>query len=383
MRSPRLLAVLLAALSGLLLTAAPALAAPPDRLDLPAPTGRLAVGTTALHVVDRNRPDPWAPTPGPRELMAQAWYPALPVTPRARYGDEAVSEDTAMWFNRLTGGGVQPFLHRVRPNARQDAPVFGARWPVVLYSHGRGSGKTFSATLGEELASHGFVVLSVDHTYDAGAVRFPDGRVAKLNRPEQPTEAELAAEVQVRAADLRGVLDHVSTGNTPLRGRLDLGRVAAVGHSIGGDTAAEVMRLDPRIRVGANMDGAFWGPAATQGTTGPFLLLTTGLPDHGSWTGFKAAHTHWGRHFATAGAAHGSFGDFDVLPDVSGLRALLADRPEEFTAVFGELRTGRATEVTRAYVRAFLEHHLWGLPRPLLDGPSAAFPEQTQRWSRP
>lgn len=53
-------------------TAAPSVE---DRLTLPAPTGPHPVGWEALHLVDRNRPDPWVP-PAPRELMVSMWYPA-------------------------------------------------------------------------------------------------------------------------------------------------------------------------------------------------------------------------------------------------------------------------------------------------------------------
>lgn len=73
--------------SAALLPAGAALAAPPRTVDLPAPTVDRPVGTTSLHLVDHDRPDPFAPTPGPRELMVQFWYPARGTAgrPRAPY----------------------------------------------------------------------------------------------------------------------------------------------------------------------------------------------------------------------------------------------------------------------------------------------------------
>src|SRR5882757_563720 len=43
---------------------------------LPAPTGRDAIGTVELHLVDPSRTDPWVPNHPIREIMVQVWYPA-------------------------------------------------------------------------------------------------------------------------------------------------------------------------------------------------------------------------------------------------------------------------------------------------------------------
>ncbi|MCK2243839.1 MULTISPECIES: hydrolase [unclassified Crossiella] len=385
MRPTRLLAVLLTLSASLVGTAPAATAAVPTSaattLDLPAPTGRLAVGVTDLHLTDPSRPDPWAPTPAARELMVRAWYPAIAVTPRARYADEATSATVAAFLNNVIGGGVSPFLDRVRPQARQNAPVFGAGWPVLLYSQGRGSMRALSTSLAEDLASHGYVVLSVDHTYDAGAVRFPDGRVIRGNRPQVPTEAQRAEELRVRVADLRSTLNHVSTAATPFRGRLDLSRVGTLGHSMGGATAAEAIRTDPRFRAGVNLDGGFWDGAANNGVPAPFLLLSTGAPDYPTFTAWKASHRSWGRHFALTGAAHYSATDLTQFADLSGARELLRDRPALYTTLFGDTPGSRTTQLNRVYTQAFFQQHLYGVPNPLLDAPSPAYPEQTLRWS--
>ncbi|WHT17650.1 hydrolase [Crossiella sp. CA-258035] len=383
MRSTRLLAVLLTLAAGTA-TALPAAAAPArtQHLDLPAPTGRLAVGVTDLHLTDPSRPDPWSPVPAARELMVRAWYPAIAVTPRARYADDTVSGTLAGHLNGVIGGGVSPFLDRVRPHARQDAPVFGAGWPVLLYSQGRGGMRVLSTSLAEDLASHGYVVLSVDHTYDAAAVRFPDGRVVRGNRPEIPTGEQRAEELRVRVADLRTTLDQARA--TPrFRGRLDLTKIGALGHSMGGATAAETMRADPRFRAGLNLDGGFWDGAANHGVPGPFLLLSTAAPDYPTFTAWKANHRAWGRHFALTGASHYSATDLSLFPDISGARALLHDRPAVFTALFGDLPGPRATQINRTYTRAFFHQHLHGIPSPLLNAPSPDYPEQTLRWSHP
>ncbi len=95
-------AVLALALSLPVVTAGPASTAPllPDaratpldappsdaRAELPRPTGPHTVGRDTLHLVDADRPDPWVPSAGARQLMVSMYYPARPGTagPRAPY----------------------------------------------------------------------------------------------------------------------------------------------------------------------------------------------------------------------------------------------------------------------------------------------------------
>ncbi|MCO1577977.1 hypothetical protein M8C13_19685 [Crossiella sp. SN42] len=360
-----------------------ATAAAKPTLDLPATGGPFPVGTTNLHLVDHARPDPRAPAPGPRELMVQLWYPAVPVGARARYGDPSVDRHYADLITALGLGRGEPFLDRVRPTARLDAPVLPGRWPLLLHSHGRGLMRSTTTAIAEGLAANGYVVAAVDHTYDAAAVRFPDGRTATANRPAKPTEPVLSAEVQVRVADLRFTLDQLSTTATPLRHRLDPRRTGVFGHSIGGDTAAEAMRADRRFRVGANLDGAFWGEVRDKGTPGPFALFSAGTVDHPSFASWRANQRSWGRHFTLPAGVHSTPTDISLFPEVSGLRDLLKDHPDLYRQLFGTLDGVRTTQLYRAYLTALFDHHLTGRPAPLLDQNSPHWPEHNLLWSHP
>ncbi|GAA2799641.1 lipase [Crossiella cryophila] len=362
-------------LTALLFTGTATAAAKPT-LDLPATGGPFPVGTTALHLVDRARVDPWAPTPGPRELMVQVWYPAVPVGKRAEYGDPAVSQHFADLVTAVGMGQGEPFLHRVHPTSRNAAPVLPGRWPLILQSHGRGTVRAATTSIAEGLAARGYIVAAVDHTYDAAVTTFPDGRTVKANRTQEPTEPELAAEVRVRVADLRFVLDQLSGAATPFRHRLDLGRVGVFGHSIGGDTAAEAMRADRRFRVGANLDGAFWGEAQRQGVPGPFALFSAGPADHPSWANWRTNQKAWGRQFNLGEGIHSSATDLVLFPEVSGLKELLKDHPEVYKQIFGSLDGVRTTQLYRAYLTALFDRHLLGRPSPLLDRDSERWPEQ-------
>jgi predicted dienelactone hydrolase len=53
------------------------------------------------------------------------------------------------------------------------------RYPAVLFSHGLGETRYSYVSILEDLASHGFIVVAIDHTYSNRMTVFPDGREAR------------------------------------------------------------------------------------------------------------------------------------------------------------------------------------------------------------
>jgi dienelactone hydrolase len=136
----------------------------------------------------------------------------------------------------------------------------------------------------EALASHGYMVVSVDHTDDAAAVVFPDGEVVlrNLDGPDGETDAEAsrrkASAVRGRAADVRRVVDVLlgaagAQPPAPLGGHVDPSRLGVFGHSLGGSTAVEVCRADGRFSACASLDGYIYGEAEAAGLAQAFLLI--------------------------------------------------------------------------------------------------------------
>src|SRR6202035_787132 len=96
----------------------------------------------------------------------------------------------------------------------EGAPVrrTGRRLPVIVFSHGAHDHRADTTIVVQELASHGYVVVTVDHTYDAFS-EFPDGR---LTVPLQDPKYLLGAPDFAR--DIRFVLDcveHLAAGRNP------------------------------------------------------------------------------------------------------------------------------------------------------------------------
>ena len=355
---------------------------------LPEPTGPYPAGTVSVWLKDTSRPDPWVPDVNARELMVSLWYPAVPSDGRrARYMTPAESE-LQLTSRGITG--VPPdVLSTVKTNAAVDAGPAGRQHslPLVVLSPGFTNSRSTLTALAEDLASHGYVVAGIDHTYESYATAFPDGRVTTCLAREAPRRDRKEEVAAGRAADVCFVLDEL-TGPHPAwpgAGLIDPSAMAMAGHSAGGAAAIAAMLADPRIRAGIDMDGATAAPIPDEGLARPFLFLgkqSNYTPGSGGaittlrdWKLLRGAVATWERDWellsgwkrwlVVAGAVHASFTDLALLADQVGID------------IGAGLSGARSLDITRAYVRAFFDQHLRGRPQALLDQPSPRYPEVT------
>jgi hypothetical protein len=240
----------------------------------------------------------------------------------------------------------------------------------------------------EDLASHGYIVVTIDHPHDAGEVEFPDGHVEVRTTPPDSEQVNTEA-TAVRVADTRFVLNQleaIDAGHDPdvehhpvpcgLAGALNLSEVGMFGHSMGGGTAANAMLSDLRIKAGIDLDGTIWGPAATRGLGRPFLLMSA--QDNGrnvdpTWASLWAHLRGWRLDLRLAGAEHLSFTDAVTLyPQAAPVLHLTS---AQLAGLIGTINGARAISVERAYVGAFFDLQLRHRDTRLLDHPSPAYPE--------
>src|SRR6185436_1402272 len=113
--------------------------------------------------------------PGGRELMAGVWYPARDAGrhPRAPWLAPAVLRELLVSAGFAADAAATPLTagHLGAPVRRECG-----RMPVILYLHGAHDHRAGNTVIVQELASRGYVVVTVDHTGDA-FTQFPDGRV--------------------------------------------------------------------------------------------------------------------------------------------------------------------------------------------------------------
>jgi hypothetical protein len=397
----------------------PAAAAPSPpkqaRLTLPAPTGRYPVGTVSLHLIDRARANPWTASPSYRELMVSIWYPArdtrrYPVAPQMLPG-------AAAHFGSADGAAAQ--LYGVRPgtvdwaatptSGHEGAPVARHRTPlpVVLYSPGAGEPRTWETTLVQDLASRGYVVVTIDHPYDASEVEFPGGRIVDSqlavwlkDAQRRGTLLALARKIlAVRVADTRFVISDLGAleaghdpdaGHRPLpsglAGGLDLHRIAMFGVSAGGFTSAQAMYEDARITAGIDADGAtdtplipgssHLAPVFQHGLSQPFLFMGDPSTDHRSipsWDSFWGHTRGWHLDLTLRGAS-GENSYKDAVPLIPQIARQLGLPRSFVTGNIGQIDPARAIAAEEAYVSAFFDRWLRGQDRHLLDHPSSRYP---------
>jgi predicted dienelactone hydrolase len=270
---------------------------------LPKPSGPFAVGVRSFELDDASRPGVLAAKPNePRRLSVRVWYPAGDVSglkPRPYFTPEE-----ARTMGRSVGELVKfpPFftyLRHVRTNSYEDAPLRpgSAHLPVIFYNHGYTSFLSQNTVLMENLASHGYVVFSVQHTYDSTATLFPNGDVAPADpkmvkqltatagaKPElaamfgstldQRLEGQLLMREQALADKSRltrsggiWLADQTFVHNTlqagavpdaikPIAAASDFSRVGIVGMSFGGAMSGDICVTDHRCAAGVNLDGS-------------------------------------------------------------------------------------------------------------------------------
>jgi len=265
-------------------------------LTLPTPTGPSAVGRAIFDWTDDANMDTLAPVPGTkRELLVWIWYPSVAGQAMADdYVPPPLRAEVERDLGPLLGGLLTRDLSKVRPHSIRNADVSPQQqpYPVVIMRAGASAEVWNYSTLAEDLASHGYVVVSFDAPYRTNVVAFPDGRVMR-RRPENNPEVCAGQEQSQRdrcvnkvltawTGDIAFVLDQLERLNTSdasgkFKGRLDMTRVGVFGHSFGGATAAQFCNDDSRCKAGIDVDGQPFGSVIQAGLHQPFMFL---LSDH-------------------------------------------------------------------------------------------------------
>jgi predicted dienelactone hydrolase len=371
-------------------------------IQFPALTGSYPVGKVERHLVDESRPEVFSAAPDDkRELMITIYYPASPPAGAS----PAPHTEGPIRAVFVTPGFLQD---SVRAHAFVDVPLAddGARYPVIVFSPGMGFLPILYAPTLEDLASHGYVVVSLSHPYSTAATVFPDGRVVTSTAEagsralsEATAKATSDAEFDpvvnrigaVWVADVRFVLDQMEQFNasdSPFTGRLDLTRVGVIGHSLGGGVAAAAMYEDNRFDAAINMDGTLFGEVATHGVARPLMLmlservpltaeqikLSGSSPEAYAYFQQREAATQATAHEHAApgyrltlqGSTHRTFIGFEPI----AAPALLI--PAE---VVGRIDGARAVGIINDYVVSFFDQHVKGQNSALLGGSPTDYPE--------
>jgi predicted dienelactone hydrolase len=334
-------------------------AIPPEPLS----PGPFPVGVMTTVFVDNSRTDNF--TKQPRTLVTEIWYPATNDArrmPKNKYSD-------------FTPGGVTPEIDELMKKvykmsaaeidkiywneAYRNAPVRKGRFPLVVFSHGNGGSRNQNTFWCDYLASHGYIIVSADHTGNATWTVI-NGKPIVFQGGERANSAK------DRPRDVSFLLDQMirwdKGADKRFAGRVDTEHTAITGMSFGSYTAHWAADQDPRFKAVIAMSGA---PASHTNLTVPSLRMlgtedrTLGVAGNAAIRDNHAKHTGPSYLLELKNGGHYSFTDMFKInknfgDGVGAGKRRDTNEPFEFTSM------ETTYKIINSYSVAFLGYYLKG-----------------------
>ncbi len=360
--------------------------------EFPKPSGSYVVGITEMNFIDtdRKRIYPGLNDAG-RELSVTVYYPA----------DDAQGKISAHYafpeafdiISKMSFGMMSKRVTQVKTHCYPDIVISKKHksYPVIIFNHGIYSYTTQNTVLCSDLASSGYIVLSIGHPFGSGAVKYLDGRIVKVSNElfqnfskesanagkvgkvsavSKATYSDtevmqvvrayydncpiLNKDVQIWVDDTRFIADQLAKmneGSIPSlftnKLRLDQG-LGITGHSYGGAVAAQTCLQDPRFVCGINIDGGSYGEYRNKDVKKPFMVLGSHLMENMSRTTylFNSEDTYM---TIVGGSAHYGFTD-----------ALFCARQLNLASMIGKREMYEFRELVTKYHLQFFKKYLSG-----------------------
>lgn len=239
--------------------------------NLPEPSGEYLIGTDSFVIEDESRLELYSDELEDfRKTKIQVWYPAETVS---GYDKAPWIEDGTVVTRALSNDIGLPFFAldhtaKIMSNAYINAPLSQSQsaYPIVIISHGWRGFKNLHTDYAEELASLGYIVVSIDHAYGSVATVYDENDVAYLNPdalPDRNNTSDFITYanqlVYTYASDITVTLDYLEEINevnsgSRFSGKLDINSIGLIGHSTGGGADVAVALDDERIKAVIGLD---------------------------------------------------------------------------------------------------------------------------------
>lgn len=193
------------------------------------PTGKYQVATAYYTYTDKNRIETYTNTGEKRKLNVEFWYPK---------------------------------------NAH-------GTYPLIVFSHGALGIKTSNETLYDELASHGYVICSIDHTYQAiyttdsngKTIMADSGYKKELNEEDAHNKKQQSYELyqkwmKIRTGDINFVMDYIlgqskNSHSNKMYKLVDGTKIGVMGHSLGGSAVLGIGRMRKDVSAVISLEAPF------------------------------------------------------------------------------------------------------------------------------
>lgn len=375
---------------------------------IPHPTGKFKVGSSILFFRDTTRIDEFSTENNKfRELSIRVWYPASPGNREKRLPYMQPDEARYLALYLKAPSFMLNHFSMIKTNSYFNAEPLKGPFPVVFYSP---SGSIVdNTTLFQELASHGYIVLSVGHPYwnafhydeQGQVIQFDlndahyksiweeEGSSKVISIKEDITNAKdlqskkkaqqmlnqymprEVEDIRLWAEDISFLMNHIEY-HTLIQGtyleNIDTSKVGVIGFSKGGAAAGQFCISDNRCKAGINLSGFMFGDAVDNAFTKPFMIMESVEPscpdcdpicDVFYENSLNAAYM-----VRINDARHANFTDFSLLGGINKLQGNI-----------GPVNGKRFLKIQNDYVLAFFNQYLNGEPSDLLNDSTRKYEE--------
>jgi hypothetical protein len=166
----------------------PLLLSTAQALIVPSPPGPYSVAVKHFELVDRARKDILAPLPNTnRRFMSSVYLPVNAAYECKSQAEPYMPTLTAQVFGEMgealgiPQGTLEEFemdfcdLSSLTLNVDADSEKKKDSYPIAVFSPGYGGTRFVYGAMARSLASWGYIVFTLDHTWEAAVVEFPDG----------------------------------------------------------------------------------------------------------------------------------------------------------------------------------------------------------------
>jgi dienelactone hydrolase len=345
-------------------------------IPIPKPSGPNLIGFTTTTITDPNRTMNNQNTP--RVITLDVWYPASSIDglKAAPYTEAALNKMLEKYQ------GIPASVNGETPSfAFQDAPVLAGSHPTVIFNHGYSSFSKQNASNFQELASHGYFVISITHPGDSMIARDAAGNVLEFDgtdsvyqkisvaqkdpgyaqalatRLEAQRNAKTSLEYATASHELAQTLPYSQleqikqrwledtqfvirtlsqTSKPKILEATNATQITVMGHSLGGIVALEVANNPPvGVQRVIDLDGSWLEYKSSENAQlrVPLLaLLSTqnmiqnqDLGLHGSFNQLLKRTSSNAHVIEIAGTAHFNFTDLNFIPILKRFAPLLGD----------------------------------------------------------
>lgn len=351
---------------------------------LATPTGTYIVGTSNMDLTFNREEVITSKKNDLRKVTVKIWYPAK---------EKSAEQDTYIDVGGRNGfakkyglpNSTFNYLDKIETHVYKDALPYHKKFPVLLFSHGYNSKANNYYSYLSELASHGYIIFAINHTYESTGSTFSDGSEVyfdydyfnKIQENTWPTmepvikafkektsfkERHAIVEkgllkyfvkdiVERWSLDISDVISALDSLNTigKFKNKLALSKIGVFGHSRGGGAAGEALLKDNRIKAGVNLDGVQWGDIVTTQFKKPFLFVSADWPDSHQDLNSHAYINKSSDIFYKAkilGSAHSNFMDIPLM------------FPNKKLSEAGEINAKLGIEITNKLLVSFFDTHL-------------------------